>query len=123
MTWFTASIITTFKLKNRAQEVFTVHEDVIIIDAKDSNEAFVSANAIGKEMAIPDYNMEDGPAEVVFVGVRKIVEVTGTMDDPNPKPLKIETGAEVSYNVYRVSSWKDVEKLVEGEEVEVVYQD
>ncbi|WP_257461922.1 hypothetical protein [Archangium lipolyticum] len=57
---------------------------------------------------------DDHPARWVFAGVRKIIKCD---DDP------LEEGVEVTYSQFQLKGEDDLEKLVAGEPVGLVYEE
>lgn len=126
MTWFSASLIYTFVLRNKSdtQDLFPVFEDFVLIEAASAAEAERRATEIGETDArANDDLMFNGKAsEKVFMGVRKLRSVY------NPPPLDIDadrpiSGTEISHSFYEVHSLDDVMKISRGKRVTVKYID
>jgi len=121
MAWFTAHLVTYFKLKNVPQDTYTVWENVILIEASDEAHAMTKAEEFGRIEAELDaedntLTVDDEPAETIFAGVRKIGTVFHRGQGGN-----LESGDEVTFNEFVVTDEQSIKKLVEGEEVQVNY--
>ena len=117
MAWYTAHLITYFKLKNLPQDSYTVWENVVLIEAIDETEAMTKAEEFGRrEAADKSITVDDKPAETIFAGVRKLGTVFHTGQDG-----KLESGDEVTFNWLVLPDKKSINKLVKGEEVTVKY--
>jgi Domain of unknown function (DUF4288) len=114
MKWYAAHVILYFKLRNRKQRRFRVWENIVLIRARDSEEAYAKAEARGREDAFDDPTLTWGghPAQVIFAGVRKITLCV----DPDLRP---NHGTEVTYIEMDLGSEEAIRKLVEMEPVSV----
>lgn len=120
--WYSAHAI--FYYKHEEQESFLVHENVYILEAPDERQALAAAEKLACENV--DLN-EDGhlevngvPAQYLFAGIRKLIEV-----ETNPQTAKGElpSGTEVTYSVLEVDSLSEVEMLVDGASISVLYRE
>lgn len=123
MSWYTAHLITYFKLKNAPQDTYTIWENVILVEAVDETEALTKAQEFGRleaELGAQDETLtvDNQPAELIFAGVRKI----GTVFH-NGHNETLASGDEVTFNEFVVTDKESIQKLVEGEEVTVNYID
>jgi hypothetical protein len=121
MSWYTAHLITYFKLKNVPQDTYTVWENVILVEAIDEAEALTKAQEFGELEAKLDaedetLTVDDQPAVTIFVGVRKIVTVFH-----RGQKATLESGDEVTFNEFVVTDQESIKKLVAGEDVMVNY--
>lgn len=116
MSWYTAHLVTYFKLKNAPQDSYTVWENIVLIEAVDEAEAMKKAEEFGKLYEVEDKSLtvDDQPAETVFAGVRKIGTVLLTGKDGN-----LESGDEVTFNWFVLPDKQSIIDLVKGEEVTV----
>ncbi len=114
MTWYAAHIILYFKLRNRKQRRFRVWENIVLIRAHDSEEAFAKAEERGREEAVDDESLTWGgyPARVIFAGVRKLT----LCEDRAARP---SDGTEITYIEMDLQSEAAIRKLVEAEPVAV----
>jgi len=122
MTWYTASLIQTIKLKNSQQDIYPVYEDNILIEANSVKEAFEKADSIGIEVSQIDDQLElnGKPAEMVYMGVRKMIEIHDSLSTTDS--LKIDkpySGVEVSYSYLEVDSEEKLNQLAQGKAVVV----
>lgn len=115
MKWYAAHLIMYFKRKRGRQKRFLVWENIVLIRAKSSDEAYEKAERIGRD----DEAMSNGhttigghPSRMIFAGVRKVTLCV----DPDDRPTD---GTEVSYNTLGVQSEAAIKKLVDGDSVMV----
>jgi hypothetical protein len=104
-----------FKRRQGPQKRFLVWENIVLIRADSSDDAYDKADQRGREEeAIDDETMTVGgrPSRMVFAGVRKITECA----DPETRPAD---GAEVTYNEMTVKSEAAIKKLAAGKAVSV----
>ena len=124
MTWFAASVIVAVKLKKGKQKKFPVFENVYLIEAKSARQAQGRAKEIGKREQGADNSLtlDDEPAEMVFVGVRKIVTIANqfplSQDASRPRH-----GTEVTYSLLELDRARDVLKLARGSPVSLLYKE
>jgi hypothetical protein len=58
---------------------------------------------------------------MAFLGVRKIARVINPLDIP--EDAAPQGGSEIAFSKYSVSTTSDLEKLVRGESVPVIYEE
>jgi hypothetical protein len=119
MSWYAAHLIQYFKYREGRQRSFVVWENVVLVRARNAEEACAKAEQIGREEeAIDDDSVRVGghPAKLVFAGVRKVVLCV----DPDRRP---GDGTEVSYTEMVLPSEKAVHQLAAGEPVAVRIDD
>jgi hypothetical protein len=119
MSWYAAHLIVYFKRRKGPQKRFLVWENIVLIRAKSSDEAYEKAEQLGREdAAVDDKSTHIGghPCRVVFAGVRKVT----LCQDQDTRPTD---GTEVSYNELVVRSEAAIEKLVAGKSVTAEIQD
>ena len=110
MKWYAAHLIMYFKRRQGPQKRFLVWENIVLIRAKSSDDAYDKAEQRGREEeAIDDETLTVGghPSRMVFAGVRKVTECA----DPETRPAD---GAEVTYNELMVKSESTIKKLAAG---------
>lgn len=115
MNWYAAHLVLYVRFKRRPQTRFPVWENIVLVKAKNEEEAFRKAEQRGQEDAGDDDNTfrwGGKPAEWVFAGVRKLVLCV----DPETRP---GDGTEVSYTEMVLPSEKAIRQLVAGEHVSV----
>lgn len=119
MGWYAASVIMYTKFKNGIQEKYPVWENVILIEAQSVEEAFEKAETRGR-MDEGDssgtYFYDDRPAMLVFAGIRKMIKC----QDFESRPKE---GTEVTYSRMEVDSEEALSKLVNGEPVNIRYEE
>lgn len=119
MSWYAAHAIMYFKLKSGLQDRFTVWENVYLIEASDSDEAWEKAEAWAKENESGENSslrVDGQPASLVFAGVRKLITVSHW-----DKEGELRSNDELTYSEFQVADEESVLKLVKGEEVTVDY--
>jgi Domain of unknown function (DUF4288) len=115
MSWYAAHLIVYFKRRKGPQKRFLVWENIVLIRAKSSDEAYEKAEQLGREEdAVDDATLRIGghPSRLVFAGVRKVTLCQDEDSRPND-------GSEVSYNEWGVRSEAAIKKLVAGKTVAV----
>lgn len=124
MTWYTASIIISCRLKEGRQEVFPVYENFTLFKAGSRKEAFEKAVLYAKEYAEIDdqLQMNGKPAYWKFEGIRKLVEIRNYLSDELDAE-RPENGVEVSSSYMEVDSEEELSDLAEGKAVGVRYVD
>ncbi len=119
MAWFAAHAIMYFKLKSGVQDRFTIWENVYLIEAENSDEAWEKAEAWAKqEEGDSDGSLlvDEQPATQVFAGIRKMITVSHWEEEG-----QLKHGDEITYSEFQVSDEKSIRALVDGEEVSVEY--
>lgn len=120
-TQYAAHLIMAIKYRDPPQDRIPLYENVVLIDARSDDEAWDRAEVIGREDAAQDdasFRWDGRPARLEFVGVRKVISC-----QPRGLSERIESGAELTYSQMSVRSEADLQKLVDGEPVEVVYEE
>lgn len=120
-TQYAAHLILAIKYREPPQDRIPLYENVVLIDAGSDDEAWEKAEQIGREDAAsddPSFRWDDRPARLEFVGVRKVVSC-----QPRGLSQRMESGAELTYSQMSVRTEADLRKLVNGEPVDVVYEE
>ena len=118
MSWFAAHEIEYFKVIKGKQDFFRVWENVYLIEAENSDEAWEKAERLSKEHQV-DYKtsgINGQPAKSVVAGIRKIVEVSHWEEKG-----VLRHADEITYNEFNVSDERDVQKMMNGEPVKVEF--
>jgi hypothetical protein len=120
--WYSAHAI--FYFESDGSDSFLVHENVYLIEADNDAQALDRAIILARENEDQNEDghleLNDRPAKYIFSGIRKIIAVETT---PETAAGKIFSGVEVTYSVMEVDSFEEVERLSEGEFVEVLYRE
>ena len=118
MKWFAAHNIFYHRFKDGSQSTYPVWENIYLVEAAGFEEAHAKATELGTQGA-GDHSgtlrFEDRPAELVFVGVRKIVSCSE--EDKRPAD-----GTEITYSDLEVSDRASLEDLAQGRTVLVTYR-
>jgi hypothetical protein len=123
MAWFSATFISVARLRTGEQDSYPVWEDICLIEASTDDEAFRKAEELGKSRDSDDQTLtlNGQPARMTFLGVRKVARVINPLDVP--EDAVPQHGSEVAFSKYSVSASTDLEKLVRGESVPVIYEE
>ncbi len=124
MTWYTASIILSCRLKAGKQNEFPVYENFTLFEAATRKEALEKATQYAKAYTEIDdqLQLDDKPAYWKFEGIRKLIEIRDHLSDD----LDIDkpgNGVEVSYSYMEVKSENKLRDLASGKAVVVRYVD
>lgn len=124
MTWYAASVLISIKPIHHANDPFLVYENIILIEARTSDEAFEKAASFAKE----EVDLDDGlrldnmPAQRSFAGIRKLINISNPadsdLDQDSDPPI---TGTEITYSLFKVANEQDLELMAKGEPVNVEY--
>ena len=119
MPWFAAHAVMYFRLKSGVQQRYTVWENVLLVEAADSRQAW----DLGIQLARHDEGDSDGslriddePCELVFGGLRKVVEVSHAGREDLPRH-----GDEITYSEFEVADAGALRRLIDGEDAAVLY--
>jgi hypothetical protein len=119
MPWFAAHAIMYFRLKTGEQQRYRVWENVLLVQAADSRAAW----DLGIELARQDegddggsLQLDDQPCELVFGGLRKVVEVSHARTEED-----LGHGDEITYLEFEVADADALRRLVDGEDAAAVY--
>jgi hypothetical protein len=124
MTWYAATIVSVVRVRTGKQKSFPVWEDVCLIEATSDDEAFQKAEALGKSREIDDQTttLDDIPASVMYLGVRKVGRIINPFPEaPDESPPR--HGSEISFSKYTLASEKDLDLMVQGKSVPVIYEE
>jgi hypothetical protein len=123
MPWYVASCILTYVRIDGENSTVPVFENFFLVEADDRAAASARAEEIGKleADAAAGTTICQQPAEVRFLGVRKIRPVYSLNRAPGDGPLS--DGDEVSHSFYHVEGLEMAKRLAEGKAVDVTYID
>jgi hypothetical protein len=120
--WYAAHVIMSVEFKDPADQTsYPLWENIVLVEADSEDEAWTQAKRLGleEETAGTDgFRWNGRPALWRFAGVRKVIECRS--DSPDDRPTH---GAEVSYSQMSVPDKESLAKLVQGEAVEVRYEE
>lgn len=127
-TWFAAHVVMYIRYKNtETQSDYPVYENIYLIEAETIDIAYEKANKIGKKHegdSAGTFMWGEEPAQWVFGGIRKLIECQNSPEqliaEPsgNNKPLD---GSEITYSQFIVENRKELEKLINGQDVKLLY--
>lgn len=117
--WYCASIIMMDEYKNHKQDDFHLWENLVLIKAKTDKEALEKAKIIGKTEETDffgTYRVNKRPAQISFVGIRELLKCVHEDRQPGD-------GTEVFYFELSVKSKQDLMKFLNGEKVQVTFEE
>lgn len=121
MTWFAAHIVIGIRRRDGIG-VISIYENVVLIEAPKAKDARLVASKIGEaETKIDDdLTIDDFPAERLFAGIRKLVNIS------NPDPLDLDqdrpiSGSEITYSEFEVADETAMYQFARGETIDVRY--
>jgi hypothetical protein len=116
--WYAAHAIMLFRYRDSEQNEFPVWENIFLVEANGSDEALRMAEERAKKDEFDDetrtYNGK--PADIVFVGIRKLMQCLSDEEQPSH-------GTEVSHNQLRFKGKAALEAYIRGEETVVTFED
>jgi hypothetical protein len=124
MNWYAASIIIAFRTEQKGGSPILVHENVILIEAPNDDEAMAKAKRAGENQVQPGASetlrVANRPAHLEFIGVRKLITVS------NPWPLSQDKdrpvdGTEVTYSSFELPDEDALTRLSNGGDVTLRY--
>lgn len=122
MTWFAASALIAIRKTTNENGPWLVYENVILVEAENSDEASAVAAGISRaEIAVDDgFTIDNISTVKTFAGIRKLVNISNPhpLDQDQDRPV---TGTEITYSLYKIGNAADLKKLANGEEVSVQY--
>jgi hypothetical protein len=118
--WYCAHVIMHLKPYKYTKGDQLVWENMILVEAQSPEMALEKAKTIGLEDQDSSHGttIDDRPARMIFVGVRKLIECR-TIGDIENKPAD---GTEVTFSEFLVKNEEDVRKLAAGDPVRVLYR-
>lgn len=125
MTWYTASIIISCRLREGHQNTFPVYENFTLFEAKNAEDAAKKAENYAEKYAKIDDNLQlnGKSAYWKFEGIRKLIEIRDYLSSNELDVDKPTSGVEVSYSYIEVDSEEQLLKLSTGKSVSVRYID
>lgn len=115
MNWYAAHLIMYFKHRQGRQRSFLVWENIVLVHAANSEEAYAKAERRGRDEEACDdetRTMAGRPTKMLFAGVRKVTLCVDSEERP-------ADGTEVTYNEMRLPSEKAVLQLAAGKSTQV----
>lgn len=119
MPWFAAHAILYFQVKEGVQDSYLVHENVLLIEAETSDQAWVVAADLARQEEGDDsgtLRIGGRPARRMFGGIRKIVSVLHRGMEAQPG-----NGDEITYSEFSLTDRSALDRLIEGVDVDVRY--
>ncbi len=127
MTWYAAHIILLTKFLDGVQDSYPVWENVVLINAATSDEAYAIADKKGEaevSRSVDSWYTYDGrPAVWVYAGTRKLNECLEYFDPDERVPGGMEEhGTEVTYSSFVLPNEEAMQKLLANRNVDVLYK-
>jgi hypothetical protein len=127
MTWYGASIITAIEVLDGQQDCVPVEEEVYLLEANSTQEAFDLADHYGQlceAAGAEGVRWCQRPAKVKFLGVRKIRSIYPPSESRTSVEAAVPvSGAEITHNFFEVADMDTAIRLSKGERVDVSYVD
>ncbi len=116
--WYVAHILLTMTLVEGELDYLPMWENIYIIKAENSDEAFLKADKIGEEeQAASDGTTFDGkPSFWKYRGVRRMAECLEDLD-------QLESGMELTYLQYTVGSEEALDGMLNHKPILLVLED
>ncbi len=126
MPWYAAHVVLYYEFRDGPQVEYPVMENIYLIHAGTDDEAFAKAEKRGRSDCTEDESLsvKGRPARLVFGGVRKLISCIADPETLAPSPVEtIEDGAEATYSFLVVSSRQNLDALIKGDPVNVLYEE
>lgn len=126
MPWYAAHVVLYHEYREGPQEEFPVMENVYLIHAATDDDASARAEHRGRSDCVDDESLtiNGRPARLVFGGVRKLISCATAPEKPGPSTVEtLEDGVEATYSFMVVSSRQELDALINGEPVPVLYEE
>ena len=121
MNWYGAHIIMYLKYSNAIQNQYDVREDIFLIGTENLEEGFAEAKRLGKNQETDTIvGVAYTPAQWVFAGVSKLVEVSYRYPPLEGLP---QQGTEITYIRLFVENEQELKTLADGREVVLMLED
>lgn len=124
MSWYTASIIISCRLKEGVQETYPVYENFTLFEAESRKKAVEKAQIYANEYIKidDDLRLNGKPAYWKYEGLRKLIEIRDHLSDKLDVE-KPENGVELSYSYFEVNTKEELIDLAKGKAVLLRYVD
>jgi hypothetical protein len=124
MTWYAAHIILLTKFLDGVQDSYPVWENVVLINAATSDEAYAMADKKGEaESSVGSHTHDGRPAIWVYAGTRKLNECLECFDPEERASGGMEEyGTEVTYSSFVLPDEDAMQKMLANRDVTVLYE-
>lgn len=123
MSWYTACVIVSCRLKEGAQDIFPVEENFVLFEALSSEDAMAMATQYALnycEITSDSLTLNDQPAHWHFDGIRELVEIKCFLSQ-NLIADQIEDGSEIYCAYMKASDEESLKAFVDGKATEVCF--
>ncbi len=111
MYWYGVHVVMAVRYKHGKQDVFPAWENIYLINAENSEEAAHKGEVTGKKNegdASGSFYWDDQPAEWLYMGVRKVIQVSNACSPTN----EVGDGAEITYQTLEFNTEKALKNYV-----------
>ena len=118
MKWYGVHVVMAVRFKDGNQEIFPAWENVYLVHAQDGPDAEAKAAAIGNSNqgdSSGTFTWDERPASWVYMGVRKMIEVSNAASTVN----ELGDGAEVTYSTLEFATEQALMLYASGEPTEL----
>lgn len=125
MTWYAAHIILLTQFLDGIQDSYPIWENVVLINAETSDEAYAIADKKGEAEAevSEGYTYNGRPAVWVYRGTRKLNECIEHFDPEECASGGMEEyGTEVTYSSFVLPNEDAMQKMLANRDVTVLYE-
>lgn len=120
MAWYAAHLIQYFRYQDGTQDIFPIYENMVLIEADSSEQAFEKANEIGHQAYNhndPTLTVDGVLAKTIYGGIRKIIECQSALNGSNDPT----NGLELTYSKFIVTTEDALAKFINGDNVDTIY--
>ncbi len=124
MTWYAAHVVLLTKFMDGVQDSYPIWENVVLINAAKSDEAYAIADKKGSaEAAVEDHTYNGRPVAWIYMGTRKLNECLEYFDPEEREAGGMEEhGTEVTYSSFVLPDEEAMQKLLANRDVTVLYE-
>lgn len=126
MKWYAAHGIFYFKLRDSdRQDEFFVYENVYLVYAESPEDALSQSveRARSEQTDDPSLSWNGQPAQLVFGGIRKLIDCSPPTGSSQVDVERVENGMEATYSGFTVKGRASLDALIAGDPVQVVYEE
>lgn len=125
--WYAVSALFVMRQRVPRQRTFTVFENVYLVQLRHRTEASQHlTSVIAAETTVDSSLRVNGrPASIEFLTIRKVTSCALPVEHDQGDAeavVRIVSGVEATYSIFRVHGARALKRLSRGDEVEVVYE-
>jgi len=117
--WYAAHVLLALEFQDGQQDLHPIWEQIHIIDAASSDQAYEEADRIGQSLQQADtgeHTYDNRPVRWRFAGIRRLAECIDFGDGPP------ESGKEVTYLSYFLKDETGINRLLNNLSTELVLE-